>query len=211
MSEVGEITRETCGRYDANASSYGEASEDYDRFPGLRAEVVEFARLAPRPLPVLDLGCGGGRDARLLASLGRTVIAGDYAPAMLEWARDRSRGREEGRTLGFLRLNTLALPLRDASLAGVWASGSLLHIPSVGMERALAEIYRVLAPAGIAAISMRIGDGEGWKKGGSLDGRRWFTFVDPDAFTNRLEAAGFTGVRIRFAGRAGWFIAVGTR
>lgn len=209
MSEAGEITRETCGCYDANANSYGEASEDYGRFPGLRAEVVEFARLAPRHLPVLDLGCGGGRDARLLASLGRTVIAGDYAPAMLEWARDRSRG--EGRTLGFLRLNALALPLRDASVAGVWASGSLLHIPSAGMARALAEVNRVLAPAGIAAISMRTGDGEGWRKGGSLDGRRWFTFVDPDAFTGCLEAAGFSDVRVRFAGRAGWFIAIGTR
>lgn len=211
MSEAGEITRETCDCYDANAKSYGEASEDYDRFPGLRAEVVEFARLAPRPLPVLDLGCGGGRDARLLAALGRTVIAGDYAPAMLEWARDRSR--DEGRTLGFLRLNTLAIPLRDASVAGVWASGSLLHIPLAGMERALGEVHRVLAPTGIAAISMRIGDGEGWKKGGSMggDGRRWFTFVDPDAFTGCLAAAGFADVRIRFAGRAGWFIAVGTR
>lgn len=209
MSEVGEITRETCGCYDANANSYGEASEDYGRFPGLRAEVAEFARVAPRPLPVLDLGCGGGRDARLLASLGRTVIAGDYAPAMLEWARGRSR--EEGRALGFLRLNALALPLRDASVAGVWASGSLLHIPSAEMERALAEVHRVLAPTGIAAISMRIGEGEGWKKGGSLDGRRWFTFVDPEAFTGCLEAAGFTSVRIRFAGRPGWFIAVGER
>lgn len=209
MSEVAEITRETCGCYDANAKSYGEASEDYDRFPGLRAEVVQFARLAPRPLPVLDLGCGGGRDARLLASLGRTVIAGDYAPAVLAWARGRSR--EEGRTLGFLRLNALALPLRDASVAGVWASGSLLHLPSAGMERALAEVHRVLAPTGIAAISMRIGDGEGWKKGGSLAGRRWFTFVDPEAFTGCLEAAGFADVRIRFAGRAGWFIAVGMR
>ncbi|TDC69820.1 class I SAM-dependent methyltransferase [Actinomadura sp. GC306] len=209
MSEVGEITRQTCGCYDANADLYGEASEDYEKFPGLRAEVVEFARLAPRPLPVLDLGCGGGRDTRLLASLGRMVIAGDYAPAMLEWARNRSR--EEVRMLGYLRLNALALPLRDESVAGVWASGSLLHIPSSGMERALAEVHRVLAPSGIAAISMRSGDGEGWKEGGSLDGRRWFTFVDPEAFAGRLEAAGFTDVRIRFAGRAGWFIAVGTR
>lgn len=209
MYEAGEITRETCGCYDANANSYGEASEGYDRFPGLRAEVVEFAQLAPRRLPVLDLGCGGGRDARLLASLGRTVIAGDYAPAMLEWARGRSR--DEGRTLGFLRLNALALPLRDASVAGVWASGSLLHIPSAEMERALAEVHRVLAPTGLAAISMRIGDDEGWKEGGSLDGRRWFTFVDPDAFTGCLEAAGFADVRIRFAGREGWFVAVGTR
>ncbi|MEU9842619.1 class I SAM-dependent methyltransferase [Actinomadura sp. NPDC048032] len=206
---MGDITRETCGCYDTNANVYGEVSEDYARFPGLRAEVVEFAHLAPRSLPVLDLGCGGGRDARLLASLGRTVIAGDYAPVMLAWARGRAL--EEGRTLGFLRLNALALPIRDASVAGVWASGSLLHIPSAEMGRALAEVHRVLAPKGIAAISMRTGDSEGWKDGGSLEGRRWFTLVNPEAFAGCLEAAGFSDVRIRFAGRAGWFIAVGQR
>jgi hypothetical protein len=93
----------------------------------------------------------------------------------------------------------------------VGASGSRLHLPAVRLERALAEVHRVLAPRGIAAISMRIGEGEGWRKGGSLDGRRWFTFVSPDAFASCLEAAGFADVRIRFVGRAGWFIAVGAR
>ena len=122
-------------------------------------------------------------------------VAGDCAPAMLGWARSRSR--DEGRSLGYLRLNALALPLRADSVAGVWASGSLLHIPSAGMERAPAEVHRVLVPSSIAAMSMRIGDGEGWKKGGSLDGRRWFTFVDPDVFagrSGRLVAAGFADV-----------------
>ncbi|GAA4239344.1 hypothetical protein GCM10022254_59070 [Actinomadura meridiana] len=209
MSDIRDITRETCGSYDANARTYTEASEDYEQFPGLHAEVVEFARLAPHHLPVLDLGCGGGRDSRLLASLGRTVIAGDYAPVMLDQARSRSTAGD--RPPSFVRLNALALPIRPASVAGVWASGSLLHIPVALMEHALTEIHRVLIPGGVTAISMRTGEGEGWRNGGSMEGRRWFTFTDPDTFTKYLGKTGFSDTRIHYSGRPGWFVAIAVR
>jgi SAM-dependent methyltransferase len=204
-----DITDATCATYDANAASYGEVSEDYDQFPGLRDEVVDFARRAPRDLPVLDLGCGGGRDSRLLASLGRSVIAGDYAFVMLKWARSQSL--KERCPSCFLRLNALALPFRGGSIAGVWASGSLLHIPMAWMGQVLAETHRVLAPGGIVNISMRSGEGEGWKNRGSLDGERWFTFVNPEVFAGCLDTAGFSDVRVRFSGRPGWFVALGVR
>ncbi|MFI6293087.1 class I SAM-dependent methyltransferase [Nonomuraea sp. NPDC050790] len=199
------ITRATCSAYDANAEAYGEISEDYDQFPGLRQEVVDFAKRAPHGLPVLDLGCGGGRDTRLLAELGRRVVAGDHSHGMLTWARSRSG------TAGFLRLDALALPLRERCLAGVWASGCLLHLPLALMGAALAEVHRVLVPGGIAVISMRDGEGEGWRSGGSLDGERWFTFVGPETFAGRMEDAGFSEIRIRFSGRSGWYVASGGR
>lgn len=204
-----DITGETCATYDANAASYGELSEDYDQFPGLRDEVIDFARRAPRNLPVLDLGCGGGRDSRLLASLGRSVIAGDHAFVMLKWARSRSL--KERCPSCFLRLDALALPFQGGSVAGVWASGSLLHIPMAWMGRALAEMHRALAPGGIIKISMRSGEDEGWKNGGSLDGERWFTFVSPEVFADCLKTAGFSDVGVRFSGRPGWFVALGVR
>lgn len=204
-----DITRATCATYDANAHAYGEVSEDYAQFPGLREEVVDFARHAPQGLPVLDLGCGGGRDSRLLTSLGRRVIAGDYAPVMLAWARGRSV--EDGHPSSFVRLNALALSFQNGSIAGVWASGSLLHLPSARMDQALAEVHRVLVPGGVIRVSMRRGEGEGWKRGGSLVGERWFTFVDPELFAGSLDAAGFSDVRIRFSGRSGWFVALGVR
>ncbi|MFE0147196.1 class I SAM-dependent methyltransferase [Nonomuraea sp. NPDC059007] len=201
-----DITRATCSTYDANADAYGEISEDYGRFPGLRQEVAGFADRAPYGPPVLDLGCGGGRDTRLLAALGRRVIAGDYAAGMLTWARSRSAGSS-----GFLRLDALSLPLRDRCVAGVWASGSLLHLPLALMGGALAEAYRVLVPGGITVISMRDGEGEGWRNGGSLEGERWFTFVGPQTFTGYMEAAGFSDIRVRFSGRSGWYVALGER
>ncbi|WP_025917236.1 bifunctional 2-polyprenyl-6-hydroxyphenol methylase/3-demethylubiquinol 3-O-methyltransferase UbiG [Herminiimonas sp. CN] len=49
------------------------------------AWVQRFAALIP-PGPVLDLACGGGRHARLLAALGHPVLAADRDPAALERA-----------------------------------------------------------------------------------------------------------------------------
>ncbi|MEO8407968.1 MAG: class I SAM-dependent methyltransferase [Oxalobacteraceae bacterium] len=46
------------------------------------AWVQRFAALIP-PGPVLDLACGGGRHARLLAALGHPVLAVDRDPAAL--------------------------------------------------------------------------------------------------------------------------------
>ncbi|MBA9002712.1 class I SAM-dependent methyltransferase [Thermomonospora cellulosilytica] len=207
--DMPDVTTVTCGTYDAMAEEYADATEDYAKFPGLRDEVVAFEKALPPGLPVLDLGCGGGRDSRMLADLGRRVVAGDYAPSMLRCARSRSAGRD-GR-LGFVRLNILDLPFADDRFAGTWASGSLLHLPSAKIPVALEEIRRTLAPGGMAAISMRAGTGEDWREGGTLAGRRWFTLVTPDGFADRMAQAGFRRVRVHDAGRRDWFVALGRK
>jgi hypothetical protein len=109
-------------------------------------------------------------------------------------------------------MNMLALPIRAGSLAGIWASASLLHLPSDALPRALCEILRTLHPSGgLAAISMRAGDHEGWREGGSTQGRRWFNLVEPGDFTATMLATGFRDVTIDHSGREGWFVAVGRR
>jgi SAM-dependent methyltransferase len=204
-----EITLATCATYDAMADVYADATENYAKFPGLRNEVLAFAETLPPRLPVLDLGCGGGRDSRLLAELGRRVVAVDFGMSMLRCAQSRSSGH--ARDLRFVRLDILELPFANDRFAGVWASGSLLHLPSAEVDRALSEIFRTLAPDGAAAISMRAGTGEGWRLGGTLAGRRWFTLVDPDDFASRMRQVGFRRVRIQEVGRQDWFVALGTK
>lgn len=50
--------------------------------------VERFARLIPKSGEVLDLACGGGRHARLLATLGYRVEAVDRDPGLLEALQD---------------------------------------------------------------------------------------------------------------------------
>lgn len=200
---------ETCGAYEQTADEYARATFDYDDYPGLKGEVVKFEAALPEHLPVLDLGCGGGRDGRLLASLGRRVIMSDFSAAMLRSARKLSTDQDN--SMSYARLNSLALPFSTSSLGGVWASGSLLHLPRFCIPSALSEMLRVLAASGVAAISMRAGTGEGWREGGTLAGRRWFTLVDPTDFSAVMSALGFSDVKIRVTGRQDWFVAVGRK
>jgi SAM-dependent methyltransferase len=201
------ITSQT---YANTAEHYAESTADYANYPGLYEEVLRFESALPPGGGALDLGCGGGRDSRVLAGLGRPVIAGDICGEMLTCARRRSTAQTRG--IRYVRMNMLALPIRDGSLAGIWASASLLHLPSGALPRALSEILRTLRPGGgAAAISMRAGDDEGWREGGTIRGRRWFNLVEPGDFTATMLAMGFRDVTISHSGREGWFVAVGRR
>jgi SAM-dependent methyltransferase len=204
------IIQATCSAYRDGSEEYADATESYATYPGLKDDVLEFARVAPVGLPMLDLGCGGGRDSRLLASLGRAVIAGDICVTMLDSARRRSAVYGAG-TIRYTCLNALELPFPADRFGGIWASGCLLHLPSPVIPQALSEVLRALAPGGVAAISMRAGAAEGWRDGGTLAGRRWFTFVTPDQFAEEMRRLGFGDVQIRFTGRQDWFIALGRK
>lgn len=195
--------------YEDHCREYAATTSNYGLYPGLKDEVLAFEKEVEADLPILDLGCGGGRDSRLLASLRRRVVAGDICRGMLTTARASSPDQIEA--IGFVRLNMLALPFDDGAFGGTWACGSMLHLPSPAFPQALAEIRRTLRAGGIAVISMRAGDGEGWREGGTLKGRRWFTLVDPDEFTATMVTAGFGDVRFGFTGRESWFVVTGYR
>jgi SAM-dependent methyltransferase len=200
----------TCSAYERNASVYAHATEGFEGYPGLRAALLRFADEVPAQLPVLDLGCGGGRDTRLLAGRGMRVVAGDISAAMVTHAKNHTEIRLHPH-IGYLRLNMLDLPFGAARFGGVWACGSLLHLPSQDIPRALSHIWRTLVPGGVVALSMREGEREGWRVGGSLPGRRWFTFVDPPGFAAELARLGFRDIETQPVGRQGWFIAQGRR
>jgi hypothetical protein len=84
---VVELTRRW---YDAEAVGYVERTASYDQFPGLDAELVEFLRSLPDDGgPVLDLGCGGGRDTEFLprprARTGRRGLPRRTVPDAPAW------------------------------------------------------------------------------------------------------------------------------
>lgn len=210
--EEGDTLRasvETLESYAQNARGYAEATDNYDLYPGLRDAVVAFSDDAVCGLPVLDLGCGGGRDSLQLAALGRRVVAGDLCKPMVDRVKMVVAGHSS--SAAPICLNIRNLPFCGSSLGGVWACGSLLHLPSCEMRPSLIEILRVLAPGGLASINMQIGSVEGWRYGGSLPGQRWFTLVEPDAFVQSMNDVGYESSTYRYVGRDGWFLAAGRK
>ncbi|MEU7647920.1 class I SAM-dependent methyltransferase [Streptomyces huasconensis] len=105
------------------------------------------------PGRALDLGCGPGRNALHLASLGFEVDAVDLSPAALSWAEDRAR--ETGADVRFHQGDAFALT--RAELAGpydlVHDSGCFHHLPPHRRVSYLALLDRVLAPGGHYALT----------------------------------------------------------
>ncbi|MEV0449342.1 bifunctional class I SAM-dependent methyltransferase/N-acetyltransferase [Streptomyces sp. NPDC050600] len=103
------------------------------------------------PLPerprVLDLGCGPGRSALLLAAeAGAEVTAVDLHEPFLAELRDTAAARGLDTRIHTLRADMGALDeLPDGSFDLVWAESSAWVI---GFDRALAEWRRLLAPWG---------------------------------------------------------------
>ncbi|MFJ6615762.1 class I SAM-dependent methyltransferase [Streptomyces sp. NPDC091289] len=108
------------------------------------------------PGKVLELGCGPGRNALHLASLGFDVDAVDLSPGAIAWARERADGAgADGARAGDVRFHlgdAFALTAAGAPLAGpydlIYDSGCFHHLPPHRRISYLALLERCLAPGG---------------------------------------------------------------
>ena len=184
MSEPGDSLRAS---YDSVAAEYVEHL--YDELAGKpldRHLLNRFAEEVRERGTVGDLGCGPGHVARYLDDQGVRVLGVDLAPEMIRWATRLNPGLDF--RVGDLR----SLDLPDASLAGIVAFYSILHLEPAELGAALREFRRVLAPDGLLLVSFHVGDqtlhlDELWGRAVSLD----FHFLVPREVTASLQAAGF--------------------
>lgn len=108
----------------------------------------------------LDVGCGNGRHAGLLAGRADRVVCLDASRRLLGIARDRLRDATGGASrptsaVTFLSGDAAALPLVAHCVdLGLYVA-TLHHLPTQGLRRAsLDELARVLAPGGAALVSV---------------------------------------------------------
>lgn len=138
----------TLAFYEARGTRYLSACDG-----NASVELAPFlARLAPAA-SVLELGCGGGRDAAELAAQGFSVDATDGSEAMVEAAR-MLRGIAARRML-FEELDAVA------AYDAVWAQACLIHVPRAELPRVLSAVCRALRPGGWHFASFKLGTGEG--------------------------------------------------
>ncbi|QHT54691.1 class I SAM-dependent methyltransferase [Cellulomonas sp. H30R-01] len=101
---------------------------------------------------VLDLGCGTGNVAQLVArTIPDAVVTGldPDLPALRRAARKARRARVP---LTFVRGYGQAVPLPDASVDHVVSSLALHHVPDADRAATAAEVARVLRPGGRVTI-----------------------------------------------------------
>lgn len=107
---------------------------------GIDARDVVVAELRKRqPRYVLEVGCGWGELAeRVECDVDAKVVALDLSPRMVELACGRGVDARVG--------DVQELPFGDSAFDAVVAAWMLYHVPE--LDRALAEIARVLRPGG---------------------------------------------------------------
>jgi ubiquinone/menaquinone biosynthesis C-methylase UbiE len=98
----------------------------------------------PDPVDALDVGCGTGFFALLLAGLGHRPVGVDLADAML--ARAREKAAVAGLDVDFRSADAEHLPFADGSFDLVIERHVIWTLPDP--PRALAEWARVLRPGG---------------------------------------------------------------
>ncbi|NOZ23697.1 MAG: class I SAM-dependent methyltransferase [Planctomycetes bacterium] len=107
---------------------------------------------------VLDLGCGSGVHAGLLAANGARVAACDLTQSATRLTKTRM---EVGRTAAAVaRADAAALPFSDGAFDLVWSWGVIHH--SSRMDGCVAEIARVLRPGGEARVMVYNRDSIGY-------------------------------------------------
>jgi len=122
------------------------------------AKAIEMADVRPGMVCV-DLGCGGGRLAILLAKLGATVIGVDVSDAMIR--RMEAQAKSEGiDTLTGMVAPIENLSLPDESVDLVITNYALHHLLDADKGKVVLAAYRWLRPGGhLVVADMMLGRG----------------------------------------------------
>ena len=102
-----------------------------------------LAQIPERCCQVLEVGCGTGAFARMLAARAERVFAVDLSPQMIRLARERSRSHSN---IEFIEGDAAALEFPDEHFDCVATLTTLHHLPT---EAALTKFKRALKPGGV--------------------------------------------------------------
>jgi len=131
----------------AEPSRYEFADGDYlDHETWLRPAFAALGDLSGKR--VLDLGCGHGMAAVVLARAGAEVTACDLSPEYVREAAERADAN--GVSVRCLTADAEALPFADGEFDAVWGHAILHHLDPAATAR---ELKRVLRPGGIAVFA----------------------------------------------------------
>ncbi len=145
-------------------ASYKKAAGDYqhcftEKKDWQIEERVRFAKLVQkntniaRP-PIIDLGCGDGKDLEIFWNVGLLPVGLDYAEEMLKIAKKRC---PYALTLqGDLRKPLTFIP--DKVFQGAWSCSALPHIPRSELPGLFEEVKRILVDRGVFYLSVRSGE-----------------------------------------------------
>jgi O-antigen chain-terminating methyltransferase len=168
-----------------------------NRFRGYEEEVKkqqrDYLSSFPKKGVVLDLGCGRGEFLELLRENGIEAAGVDSNSQMVDICLDKGLRCQKGDILEKLA------EWEDGSLAGIFSSQVIEHLPPANLKRLIELSYQKLSPSGMLVLE-------------TINPASVFTLVQifyldlshqkpihPQALKFILEAAGFEDVQIKYS------------
>lgn len=144
---------------------------------GINCDLPGFLDHLPSHALILELGCGGGRDAEYAEARRFRVEPTDGVPAMAALAEARL-----GRPIRIMRFDEL-----DAieQYSAVYASYSLLHVPREELTGVLHRIWAALIPGGWHMATYKSGGTAGRDEFG-----RYFNYLSAEQAETYYRAVG---------------------
>ncbi len=152
--------------------------------------LAEWLACLPADAKLLDLGCGGGKDAGDLGQRGYRVVGLDRTSSLL------SAGRRRYRSLPLVCADLRQLPFHAMSFDGLWAAASLMHLPKPVARRILTDLSRLVRPGGLFAATVTYGVKsrivtDGWVPG------RYFARWKKDELARAVRRAGWNILELK--------------
>lgn len=149
---------------------------------GVSRHLHAFLDKLPHGVRILELGCGGGRDAQAMFERGFEVDPTDGVVQMVEKARQRT-----GLPVRVMRFDELAAV---NEYEAVWANASLLHVPFPELPAILRRIHRALGHGGMHFASYKNGGRAGRDSLG-----RYFNYPTLEQLLSAYEKSGAWSVQ----------------
>jgi SAM-dependent methyltransferase len=143
--------KQTWQYYERYATEYtARRTEDFYFW---KPEIEKFHNLLPSG-KILEIGSGGGHEAKQLIKIGYDYTGIDVSINLLRIAKN------ENPTGTFLNRSVYEIDLPSKSFDGFWTAATLLHIPKTRIYEALSNIHFLLKPGAIGFISLGKGNTE---------------------------------------------------
>lgn len=140
---------------------------------------------------VLDVGCGFGRDAKILGASGYRVCGFDFSLPML------LRGRSLAPSDAFCCMDLVDFSLRAGGCDGIWCSSAIVHVSKGDARRALRAFWRTLRTGGVLYLGLKEGEGEGAEPDLRYDGwEKYYAYYSLREAANTVIGAGFRVIEV---------------
>ncbi len=145
-----------------------------------------FISLLPKGAHILDVGCGGGRDAKYFVKKGFKVTGIDASKVLIDIAKG------EVPKAKFKKMDILKLDFPKNSFDAIWGEAVILHLKRKDVPKALRNFYNVLKLGGSIYLSVKKGKGEDYVKEKLSGGyERFYTYFNKKELIDFFKETGY--------------------